>query len=107
MSTDDSPCTGGPCSEAQQHVWDFLDGEMTESDCARIRSHIEQCQTCKSLFDNEQKIKSAVSRACGCESAPQALKGKIVALVSALRLEACGGGAAKAKAAETTEATSS
>ena len=103
MSTDGSPCSGGPCSEAQEHVWDFLDGEMKESDCARIRSHIEECPTCKSLFDNEQKIKSAVSRACGCESAPQDLKGKIVALLSALRLEACGGGSAKATVVEARE----
>lgn len=91
MSLDDSPCGGGPCSEAQEHVWDFLDGEMTDGDCARIRSHIEDCETCKTLFDSEQRIKQAVSRACGCESAPQDLKGKIVAMISALRIESCGG----------------
>jgi mycothiol system anti-sigma-R factor len=89
--TQSGPCGGGPCDEAQQHVWDYLDGELCEGDCEGIKAHLAQCTPCRELFDSEQRMKDAVSRACGCDEAPQDLRSKITAMVSALRSEACGG----------------
>ncbi len=94
-------CSEGPCTEAKSHLWDYLDGEMEGADCARIREHVEHCPPCDDLFRNEQKIKDAVSRACGCEHAPQDLRGRIVAMIASLRIESCGGARADVQAART------
>ncbi len=85
------PCNDGPCNEAKGHLWDYLDGELTGGDCDRIKSHIKECPPCDELFRNEQKVKDAVSRACGCEQAPPDLQNRITAMVGRLRSEACGG----------------
>jgi len=107
MSTDagttDEPgaCTEGPCTEAKSHLWDYLDGEMNAGDCARIKQHVQECPPCEQLFASEQKIKDAVSRACGCEHAPQDLRGRVVSMIAALRLESCGGNRSQAKSEST------
>lgn len=90
------PCSDGPCTEAQQHLWDYLDGEMSEGDCAKIKAHIEQCPPCEELFNNEAKFKKAVNRACGCESAPQDLRSRVISMIAAFKIEACGGNKAEA-----------
>lgn len=87
--TSAGPCTEGPCSEATEHVWDYLDGELDEGDCERIKSHVEECEPCRRTYASEQKMKDAVSRACGCDSAPQDLRSKVIAMVDALRRESC------------------
>lgn len=97
------PCTEGPCTEAQQHLWDYLDGEMSEGDCAKIKAHIEQCPPCAEMFKNEAKFKKAVNRACGCESAPQDLRSRVISMIAAFKLEACGGN----KAAESDQESKS
>ena len=93
QKTDASPCGGNesPCLEAKEHVWDFIDGELGPDDCARIKSHVDACDTCVQLFHSEQKIKDVVARACGCEPAPQDLRGRISAMLQRLRIETCGG----------------
>ena len=85
----DQPCTAGPCNEASEHVWDYLDGELNDGDCARIKEHLAECEPCRHTFATEQRMKDAVSRACGCDAAPQDLKSKVVAMVAALRSESC------------------
>ncbi len=96
LPADAGPCTDGPCTEAQEHLWDYLDGEMSAGDCAKIKAHIEDCPPCLEMFNNEQKVKDAVHRACGCESAPQDLRSRVTSLIASLKLEACGGSKADA-----------
>jgi len=87
-----NPCNEGPCTEAQSHLWDYIDGELDDVDCTRIRTHLEECPPCGQMFKNERKVKDAVARACGsCEDVPQDLRSRVVAMVSQLRSEACGG----------------
>ena len=85
-----SGCTEGPCAEAQEHVWEVIDGEMSAEDCARIRAHFEACPPCDEVYHSERKVKDVVARACGCESAPQDLRGRVTALIVRLRIETCG-----------------
>lgn len=91
LPKDAGPCSEGPCNEATEHVWDYLDGELSEADCAKIKAHIEQCPPCEKLYLEQRRFKETVHRACGCESAPLALKNKIVSMIAALKSEACGG----------------
>lgn len=88
--TAESGCTDGPCAEAQEHVWEFIDGEMSAEDCARIRAHFQVCPRCDEVYHSERKVKDVVARACGCESAPQDLRGRVTALIVRLRIETCG-----------------
>lgn len=85
---------GFPCNEATEHLWEYVDGELGVQDCARIKKHVEACPPCGQLFQAERKVKDAVARACGCESAPQDLRGRVVAMVAQLRIEMCGKAAA-------------
>ena len=97
------PCTDGPCTEAQQHLWDYLDGELSDGDCAKIKAHIEECPPCSEMFENEAKLKEKVHRACGCESAPQALRSRVMSMIAAFKLEACGGSKAEASEQEVSQ----
>lgn len=65
---------GCPCSEAIDHVWDLLDGEMEPGDCDRIRRHLEACSGCRTEYEREAALKDRIARACACERAPTALR---------------------------------
>ncbi|MEI6623496.1 MAG: mycothiol system anti-sigma-R factor [Actinomycetes bacterium] len=93
-------CGPGPCGDAKAHLWEYVDGELSEDDCARIRQHIEACPPCGELYINERKVKDAVARACRCECAPQDVRGKVMAMVTQLRIEMCGRAAAARKSAD-------
>ena len=85
-------------ADAKNHLWDYLDGELSDGDCAKIKAHIEECPPCDEQFRNERKIKDAVHRACGCEHAPQDLRSRVISMIASFKLEACGG--AKSEQAE-------
>lgn len=82
----DSDC---PCSEANEHVWNYLDGELSEQDCARIKEHLATCTQCRDQYDSELKLKEVVSRSCGCDEVPITLRAEITILVARLRNESC------------------
>ncbi len=92
----DGPCNEGPCLDAQKHVWEYLDGEMSADDCARIREHIEHCPPCDDMFRTDKTVKQVVARACACETAPQDLRGRVLNMLDQLRTDMCGGRAADA-----------
>lgn len=82
---------GCPCSEATEHVWNYLDGELDDQNCARIKEHLISCAPCQDQYSSEQQLKEAVSRSCGCEEVPITLRAEITVLFARLRNESCGG----------------
>jgi mycothiol system anti-sigma-R factor len=66
------------CSEVLALVYDFLDGEATDADRARIRQHLDECQPCLRQYGLEQAVKALVHRSCACEQAPEHLRIQIV-----------------------------
>ncbi len=72
------PCSGGPCVEAQEHIWELLDGELTGDMCTRIEEHLADCGPCRRLRDDEQQLKDAIHRACGCESVPSDVRSRVL-----------------------------
>lgn len=82
----DSSC---PCSEANEHVWNYLDGELGEQDCSRIKEHLAECKECRDQYESEQSLKDAVSRSCGCDEVPITLRAEISVLVARLRNQSC------------------
>lgn len=34
------------CLEVLRHVWDYLDGQLTDETTQRLRAHLDECQGC-------------------------------------------------------------
>ena len=82
---------GGPhatdCGEVLQRVYEFLDGEMTPNDVAKIREHLDECAPCLTEYDLDVALKALIRRSCGCEAAPDALRSKIMIRITELRVQ--------------------
>ncbi len=80
---------GGPhetdCGEVLDHLYEFLDNEMAEGDCARLREHFEECSPCLEKYGLEQAIKALIKRSCGCDDTPQDLRSKVLARIDSIR----------------------
>lgn len=82
LSTDaGDPCN---CDELRDRLYEFLDRELEDSECARLRRHVEQCPSCHEAADAEEHIRHLLRRSCA-ERAPQELRAKVVAQLTILR----------------------
>lgn len=75
------------CGEVLERVYLYLDGEISDSDCVRIRQHLDECAPCLREFGIEQEVKALVARSCGCEVAPEALRQKVMLRIQSIRVE--------------------
>jgi mycothiol system anti-sigma-R factor len=69
------------CSEVLDRVYEYIDHEMADDDCATIQTHLDECAPCLAEFGLEQAVKALVQRSCGCDTAPEQLRGKILAKI--------------------------
>lgn len=83
----DDPLEGTDCSEVLHRVFEYLDGEMTAQDTAKIRQHLEECGPCLQEYDLDQALKALVKRSCACEEAPMALRTQIMTRITTIRYE--------------------
>ena len=74
------------CSEVLHRVYEFLDGEMTSDDTAKIKEHLEACGPCLKEYDLDQALKALVKRSCACEEAPVELRTQIMARITTIRV---------------------
>jgi anti-sigma factor (TIGR02949 family) len=77
---------GFDCSRARLQLYEYLDGEMGQDDCARIREHLASCGQCLQEYDLDQMLKAVVRRSCGCEVAPTELRTQIMARITTIRM---------------------
>ena len=70
------------CSEALLRIYEYLDGEMSAADCAKIRAHLDECGPCFAQYDVDTTMKAMIKRACGCEPAPESLRETIMTRIS-------------------------
>jgi len=73
------------CSEVLDHLYEYLDNEMGEGDCVKLREHFDECSPCLEKYGLEQAIKALVKRSCGCDTAPSDLRGKVLARIEHIR----------------------
>ena len=78
---------GTDCSEVLHRVYEYLDGEMTPDDTAKIKHHLEACGPCLEQYDLDQVVKALVKRSCQCEEAPVALRTQIMTRITTIRYE--------------------
>ncbi|RKT16002.1 mycothiol system anti-sigma-R factor [Streptomyces sp. 1114.5] len=73
------------CGEVLDHLYEFLDNEMAEGDCAKLRVHFEECSPCLKQYGLEQAIKALIKRSCGCDDTPADLRSKVLARIDSIR----------------------
>ncbi|MER7580473.1 mycothiol system anti-sigma-R factor [Kitasatospora sp. NPDC097691] len=73
------------CGEVLDHLYEFLDNEMAEGDCAKLRVHFEECSPCLKQYGLEQAIKALIKRSCGCDDTPTDLRSKVLARIDSIR----------------------
>jgi mycothiol system anti-sigma-R factor len=70
------------CSEALLRVYEFLDGELGPSECAKIAAHLDECGPCLNEYDLDTTLKALIKRSCSAERAPDTLRTSIMARIS-------------------------
>ncbi len=74
------------CSRARLQLYEYLDGEMDQDDCTRIREHLAKCGPCLAEYDLDQMLKALVRRSCTCEAAPKQLRMQIMSRITHIRM---------------------
>ncbi|WP_460749194.1 mycothiol system anti-sigma-R factor [Myceligenerans cantabricum] len=72
----DAPGSGSECEHALQHLYEFLDSEMTPEDEQTMRAHVAHCSPCLAELSVEDLVKQLVKRSCA-ERAPDTLRLRI------------------------------
>jgi mycothiol system anti-sigma-R factor len=67
-----------PCTEVLDQVYGYLDGEIDELDCAKIRQHLDECGPCLRQYNLEEAVKHLVGKHCGCDPVPAGLRNKVL-----------------------------
>jgi mycothiol system anti-sigma-R factor len=75
------------CREVLEQVYLYLDGEMLDEDCSKIRQHLDECAPCLRQFGLEQEVKALVARSCGCDVAPEGLRERVLLRLQSVRVE--------------------
>jgi mycothiol system anti-sigma-R factor len=76
-----------PCSEILERLYDYLDNEMGDMDCAKFRQHLEECGPCLDKYGLERIVKALIRRSCGCDEVPGELRGKVISRIAQVRIE--------------------
>jgi len=74
------------CSEALHRVFEYLDGELPDSERGKIAAHLAHCAACLQQYDIDTMVKGMVKRSCAQESAPAHLRGLIVQRITAVEI---------------------
>ncbi|HEY9481326.1 MAG TPA: mycothiol system anti-sigma-R factor [Micromonosporaceae bacterium] len=75
------------CGEVLDEVYLYLDLECDEQRRDLIRTHLDECSPCLREFGIEQEVKLLVSRCCGGEKAPEALRERLRAKITELTVQ--------------------
>lgn len=66
------------CREAAEHLYEYLDRELTPATEHAIRQHLAECPPCCDHFDFEQLFLEFLRARCRAQGAPPELKHKIL-----------------------------
>ncbi|NJP42389.1 mycothiol system anti-sigma-R factor [Actinacidiphila epipremni] len=91
------------CSEVLDHLYEYLDNEMSDESCTKFRQHFEECHPCLEKYGLEQAVKKLVKRCCGSDEVPTDLRSKVMMRIETIRA----GEAAAASASSASPSASS
>jgi RNA polymerase sigma-70 factor, ECF subfamily len=72
-----------PCAEVLDRVHRYLDGEMSDADCEKIRQHLDECGPCLREYGLEEAVKRIVQNRFGHDPVPAELRNKVVHRIQA------------------------
>lgn len=75
------------CAKVLEEVYSYLDGEIDDDARSLIRDHLDECAPCLRMFGLEQAVKALVARSCGNDTAPEALRVRVMTTLRTVRLE--------------------
>lgn len=64
------------CNDTLRELYQFLDGELTESDRTHIKQHLDDCSPCLAAFDFEAELRLVVRNRC-VDTVPDSLRDRI------------------------------
>lgn len=70
------------CADVVLRLFEYIDNEAQEADCGWIQAHLQECASCLRQHDSDVRVKELVRRACGCETAPDTLRGEILSRIT-------------------------
>lgn len=74
------------CDAYLNQLYTYLDGELTDGECAHLRAHLEDCPPCLQEYERDAILKELVRRSCVCESAPDTLRAQILTQITTVRV---------------------
>lgn len=64
------------CNETLREIYEYLDGELTHEEKAKLHQHLEECQPCFEAFDFEAELREVIRKRC-TENVPDSLRNKV------------------------------
>ncbi|CAM4417429.1 mycothiol system anti-sigma-R factor [Nocardia ninae] len=77
MNAERDPDMDLDCTAVLTDIWLMLDGECNDETRARLQHHMDHCSPCIEAYGIEEKIKGLLSRKCGGDRAPDALRDRL------------------------------
>ena len=77
---------GTDCREVLDEVYFYLDGELTDEQRHRVRTHLDECGPCLRQYGVEQEVKVLIARCCA-EPAPEGLRARVLERLLEVRVE--------------------
>ena len=69
------------CSQTLRELYQYLDGELTDSDRQHIQAHLDDCSPCLAAFDFEAELRLVVRHRC-IEHVPESLRERIARAIT-------------------------
>ena len=66
--------TQSGCGHAIEHVYLYLDREITWTQRMRVRWHLRKCRHCCDAFDFESQLKAVIRERCKDEPPPELME---------------------------------
>jgi mycothiol system anti-sigma-R factor len=72
-------------AEALDRVYGYLEGELDEATCAKIRQHLDECGPCLHEYGLEEVVRRVVQKHCPDDPQPLVLRAKILTRIREIR----------------------
>ena len=76
-----------PCTEVLDRIYAYLDGELDTTEQSKVRQHLDECGPCLREYGLEDAVKKLVRKHCGCDSAPDGLRAKVLVRIQEVRMQ--------------------
>lgn len=66
------------CYEVLQHLWDYLDDQLTDENTEALRSHVANCPQCQKYQLFQENFLAALANLRARQSAPADVKSRVI-----------------------------